>query len=67
MEFAPKPDGNPGACKNNGTSTEMTPVKATILSLFMLSGILMWGAAIYSADAASDHLAIDGYGVVEAR
>lgn len=41
----------------------MTPVKATILSLFMLSGILMWGAGIYAAGAAGDSPAIDGYGV----
>ena len=67
MNFAPQPDGNHAARKNIGTAIEMTPVKATLLSLFMLSGILMWGAAIYSADAAGDHLAVDGYGVVEAR
>ena len=42
----------------------MTPVKAAFLSVFMLSGILMWGAAIYSADAAGGHPAVDGYGVV---
>lgn len=42
----------------------MTPVKATILSLFMLTGILMWGAGIYSADAAGEGVAVDGYGVV---
>jgi len=41
----------------------MTPVKAALLSIFMLSGILMWGAGIYAADAAGDHVAIDGYGV----
>lgn len=41
----------------------MTPVKATLLSLFMLSGIAMWGAAIYSADAAAGHAPVDGYGV----
>ncbi|MEO3998187.1 hypothetical protein [Mesorhizobium sp. CAU 1732] len=41
----------------------MTPVKATILSLFMLSGIVMWGAGIYTADAAGDMIVIDGYGV----
>ncbi|WP_421928928.1 hypothetical protein [Neoaquamicrobium sediminum] len=41
----------------------MSPVKAVILSVFMLSGILMWGAGIYAADAAGDHIAVDGYGV----
>jgi len=45
----------------------MTPVKAVFLSLFMLSGILMWGAAIYSADAANGHPVVDGYGVADAR
>ncbi len=43
----------------------MTPVKATLLSLFMLSGILMWGAGIYSADAAGGRV-VDGYGVTVA-
>jgi hypothetical protein len=41
----------------------MSPVKAVILSVFMLSGILMWGAGIYAAGAAGDHIAVDGYGV----
>ncbi len=41
----------------------MTPVKATLLSLFMLSGIALWGAGIYAADAASGHQVVDGYGV----
>jgi len=41
----------------------MNPVRATFLSLFMLSGIVLWGAGIYSADAAGDHIVIDGYGV----
>lgn len=45
----------------------MTPLRATLLTTFMLGGILMWGAAIYSADAASGHLSVDGYGVVDAR
>ena len=44
-------------------STEMSPVKALFLSVFMLSGILMWGAGIYAADAAGDMPAVDGYGV----
>ena len=41
----------------------MTPVKATLLSFFMLSGIVLWGAGIYAADAASGHQVVDGYGV----
>ena len=44
--------------------TEMSPVKALFLSVFMLSGIVMWGAAIYAADAAGESVAVDGYGVV---
>jgi hypothetical protein len=31
----------------------------------MLSGIAMWGAAMYSADAAGGHGPVDGYGVVD--
>lgn len=46
-----------------GPATEMTPVKATLLSVLMLSGIALWGAGIYSADAAAGHRVIDGYGV----
>lgn len=41
----------------------MTPVKATLLSVFMLSGIALWGLGIYSADASS-HQVVDGYGVI---
>ena len=40
----------------------MTPVKAALLSLSMLTGIAMWGAGIYAADAAGGHV-VDGYGV----
>lgn len=45
----------------------MKPVKATLLSIFMMTGIAMWGAAIYTADAASGHLVVNGYGVVANR
>jgi hypothetical protein len=41
----------------------MTPMRAAFLSFFMLSGIVLWGAGIYSADAAGEHVVIDGYGV----
>lgn len=41
----------------------MTPVKAALLSVLMLSGIAMWGAGIYAADAAAGHRPVDGYGV----
>jgi hypothetical protein len=45
----------------------MTALKATLLSLAMFSAIAMWGVAIYSADAAGDHVVSDGYGVSAAR
>lgn len=41
----------------------MNPVRAAFLSLFMLAGITLWGVGVYTADAASSHVAIDGYGV----
>jgi hypothetical protein len=41
----------------------MTPVKAALLSILMLSGIGFWAAGIYSADAAVGHPIVDGYGV----
>jgi hypothetical protein len=46
----------------------MTAMKAALLSIFMFGGIVLWGAGIYSADAAGEWVAVDGYGVVsEAR
>lgn len=45
----------------------MTPVKAALLSFFMLTGIGMWAAGIYAADAASGHHVVDGYGVSATR
>jgi hypothetical protein len=44
--------------------TGMTPVKATLLSFFMLSAIAFWAIGIYAADAGSTHAVVDGYGVV---
>lgn len=41
----------------------MSPVKAALLSFAMLAGIAVWGVGIYSADAASNHAVVDGYGV----
>ncbi|WP_281406251.1 hypothetical protein [Aquamicrobium sp. LC103] len=38
-------------------------MKAALLSFFMLTGIIMWGVGIYSADAAGDHVGTDGYGI----
>ncbi|TIT18538.1 MAG: hypothetical protein E5W81_13585 [Mesorhizobium sp.] len=45
---------------------EMTSVKAAFLSFVMLSAIVLCGLGIYSADAANDHNAVDGYGVTAA-
>ncbi len=45
------------------TQSEMTSVKAALLSLAMLAAIGLWGIGIYSADAANNHNAVDGYGV----
>ncbi len=43
------------------------PVKAALLSFAMLAAIAVWGAGIYSADAAAGHAVVDGYGVTSAR
>ena len=43
---------------------EMNSVKAALLSFAMLSAIVLCGLGIYSADAANNHHAVDGYGVV---
>ena len=45
----------------------ITPVKAAFLSFAMLAAIILCGVGIYSADAANNHNAVDGYGVVAAR
>lgn len=45
----------------------MKPVKAALLSFVMLSGLLVWGVGVYSADASSHHQVVDGYGVISAR
>jgi hypothetical protein len=42
---------------------EMTTVKAAFLSFAMVSAIVLCGLGIYAADAASNHNAVDGYGV----
>lgn len=41
----------------------MTPLKSVLLTVLMISGIAFWAVGIYSADAASDHVVVDGYGV----
>jgi hypothetical protein len=46
--------------------TEMTPVRAALLSLAMLAAIVIGGIGIYAADASNGHAAIDGYGVTAA-
>ena len=42
----------------------MTPVKSVLLTMMMITAIAAWGVGIYSADAAADHVAVDGYGVI---
>jgi hypothetical protein len=49
-----------------GQQTEMTPVKAALLSFAMLAAIGLWGVGIYAADAKSGHTVVDGYGVTTA-
>ncbi|MBD0413065.1 hypothetical protein [Oryzicola mucosus] len=44
----------------------MKPVKAALLTIAMISAIIVGGFGIYAADAAADHIAIDGYGVTAA-
>lgn len=44
----------------------MTALKSLLLTLVMTAGLAAWAAGIYSADAAADHVAIDGYGVTAA-
>lgn len=41
----------------------MTPIRAALLSLFMMSGIAFWGVGIYAASATNGYVAVDGYGV----
>jgi len=38
-------------------------VKAAILCFAMVAGICICGIGIYSADASTNHFAVDGYGV----
>lgn len=38
-------------------------MKAALLSFAMLAAIIVCGVGIYSADAANNHNAVDGYGV----
>lgn len=44
----------------------MNPLKSFLLTVLMVSGIAAWATGIYTADAASDHVAVDGYGVTTA-
>lgn len=41
-------------------------MKAALLSFAMLSAIVLGGLGIYAADAANNHVAVDGYGVTTA-
>ena len=45
----------------------MTPMKAAFLSVLMLSGIFLWGVAVYVGDAAAGYQPVDGYGVNAVR
>lgn len=51
----------------NKVRSEMTPVKAALLSFAMMSAIVLCGFGIYSAGAAGGHAVIDGYGVTTSR
>ncbi|MGD9914866.1 MAG: hypothetical protein AB7S80_12355 [Rhizobiaceae bacterium] len=42
-------------------------MKAALLTFAMLSAIVVCGLGIYSADAATDHAVVDGYGVTAAH
>ncbi|PHP66243.1 hypothetical protein CSC94_15020 [Zhengella mangrovi] len=45
----------------------MNPVKATLLSVFMLTAVAMWGIGFYASDAAAGRMNVhahDGYGIV---
>lgn len=45
----------------------MTPVKAALLTFAMISAIVFCGVGIYAADAAGEHIVVDGYGVTSSR
>ena len=49
------------------SSTEMTTLKAALLSIAMIAAICVCGVGIYAADASNGHLAEDGYGVIAKR
>ena len=42
---------------------KMSAVKTAFLSFLMLSAIIVCGVGIYTADAATNHAVIDGYGI----
>ena len=42
-------------------------MRATLLSVMMLSAILMSGMGIYAAGAAGGYAAVDGYGISAPR
>jgi hypothetical protein len=44
----------------------MSAVKTAFLSFLMLSAIVVCGLGIYTADAATNHAVIDGYGITAA-
>lgn len=45
----------------------MNPVKVTLLSVFTLTALAMWGIGFYATDAAASRIATDGYGIIAQR
>jgi hypothetical protein len=64
--YAFQRNGNLSMQDHRKAQSEMTSVKAALLTFAMLSAIVFGGLGIYAADAANDHNAVDGYGVTAA-
>jgi len=62
-----EPVGNRGMASLPDRKLRMKPVRAFFLSMIMLSGIALWGAGIYTADASAHLQVVDGYGVSASR
>ena len=66
ISFKIQRDGNTSLTawrEDQDSVTEMSPVKAALLSLAMLAAIAVCGVGIYAADASTGHAVVDGYGV----
>lgn len=49
-------------------ATEMNSVKITLLSVFTLTALAMWGIGFYATGAAADRApSQDGYGIIAQR